>query len=157
MAGSAFCIPAVQSPEMSIATGLAGLKTATELLRGLRETLKADEVKPDEIAGRVGEIYDYIVDSKDALINAKDEIANLSDELRALQARQDLKDRLRYDGQVWWLKEGSTEMAVCPVCYGDKHKILPLTNVGRKQWINNEGMLLLQCRNHERAISFYLK
>jgi hypothetical protein len=67
---------------MDILTGMSGLKTGIELLRSLREALKSGQMKPDEVAGRIGEIYDYIVDSKDALVDAKDEIQTLRDEIR---------------------------------------------------------------------------
>jgi hypothetical protein len=39
------------------------------------------DLKPEEIPFRMGEIYDYIVDSKDALVDAKDEISKLKAEL----------------------------------------------------------------------------
>jgi hypothetical protein len=66
---------------MDIATGLSALKTSTDLLRALREKLKSGEVKGEEVIGRIGEIYDYIVESKDALVDAKDEIYALKEKL----------------------------------------------------------------------------
>ncbi len=48
----------------------------------MRDAAKAGSLKPDEFAGRVGDIYDYIVDSKYALIEAKDEIQELKAQLR---------------------------------------------------------------------------
>ena len=59
---------------MSIAVGLSGIKTTADLVKGFRDGLKAGTVQPDEIAGRIGEIYDYIIDSKEALADAKGEI-----------------------------------------------------------------------------------
>ena len=67
---------------MGIATGLSALKTGTDLLRVLRDRLKSGEVKGEEVIGRIGEIYDYIVDSKDSLVDAKDEIHDLKEKLR---------------------------------------------------------------------------
>jgi hypothetical protein len=66
---------------MSIAAGASALKTAVDLARSLRDAAKRGEIKQEEFAGRVGEIYDYIIDSKDALVEAKDEISNLKADL----------------------------------------------------------------------------
>ena len=52
---------------MSILSGMTGLKAAADLTRMLRDGLKTGQVRGDDIAGRIGEIYDYIVDSKDDL------------------------------------------------------------------------------------------
>jgi hypothetical protein len=62
---------------MDIASGLAALKTASDLTRSLRDAVKSGGIKDDEISGRIGEIYDYIIDSKAALIDASEEIHNL--------------------------------------------------------------------------------
>ena len=68
---------------MSITSGLAGLEAAGDLTKAMRDAAKAGTLKPDEFAGRVGEIYDYIVDSKDALVEAKDEIQDLQSQIKA--------------------------------------------------------------------------
>lgn len=45
---------------MDIVAGLSGLRAAAEMIKMLREKLKAGDIKPDEIAGRIGEIYDRL-------------------------------------------------------------------------------------------------
>jgi hypothetical protein len=62
---------------MTIAAGLSGLKAAADMIKMLRDGLKAGSIKPDEIAGRIGEIYDYIIDSRVALNDAQEEIRSL--------------------------------------------------------------------------------
>lgn len=112
---------------MDITAGLSGLKSATELIRVLREKLKAETVAQDEIAGRIGEIYDYIVDSKDALIDAKDEAESLKDQLKKLKEMSDLKSRLEFDGQVFWLAAGDKwDGPFCPICWNADEKLVPL-------------------------------
>lgn len=56
---------------------MAALKTAADLTRSLREAAKAGSLKPDEFAGRVAEVYDYIIDSKEALLSAQEMISRL--------------------------------------------------------------------------------
>jgi len=93
---------------MGIASGLAGLKAAAELTKTLREAAKSGSLKPDEFAGRVGEIYDYIVDSKDALIEAKDEIQDLKNRLQAVTAMR----RLTTNWNTMALYSGETTLMV---------------------------------------------
>ena len=70
---------------VNLLAGLSGLNAAVTMTRTLRDGLKAGSIKPEEIAGRIGEIYDYICDSKDALVDAKDEISKLSADLDVLK------------------------------------------------------------------------
>jgi hypothetical protein len=89
---------------MDIGTGLSALKAATELTRSLREGLKSGTIKGDEISGRIGEIYDHIVDSKDALVEARDEIQELKGQLHSSNLRQQIDSELHHDGYVYWRK-----------------------------------------------------
>jgi hypothetical protein len=66
---------------MDIASGLAALKTASDLTKSLRNAVKAGGIKDDEVSGRIGEIYDYIIDSKAALTDANEEIYSLKRKL----------------------------------------------------------------------------
>jgi hypothetical protein len=85
---------------MDIASGLAALKTASDLTRFLRDAVKSGGIKDDELSGRIGEIYDYIIDSKAALIDASEEIHNLRSQLLSLN-----KDaNVFLDGGVNWEK-----------------------------------------------------
>jgi len=70
---------------MNILAGMSGLKAAADMTRALRDGLEAGSIKQDEIAGRIGEIYDYIIDSKDALVDAKEEIENLKAQVASLE------------------------------------------------------------------------
>jgi hypothetical protein len=72
---------------MEIASGLSALKTAAELARALRDAAKAGSLKPDEFAGRIAEIYDYISDSKEALLSAQESISQLRGENERLEKK----------------------------------------------------------------------
>jgi hypothetical protein len=105
---------------MDIATGLSALKAATELTRSLRDRLKSGDVKPDEVAGRIGEIYDYIVDSKDALVDAKDEVQTLKDKLRDVAEQLTVRNMPFHDGAQWLPKaDGTEDGPFCPSCWTD--------------------------------------
>lgn len=117
---------------MTIATGLTALKTATDLARSLRDRLKSDEVKGEEVIGRIGEIYDYIVESKDSLIDAKDEIHDLKEKLHAAEAKLHAADdfaafraSLTYNEQfgIWKREISGVTEAYCGACLNEGKRI----------------------------------
>jgi hypothetical protein len=106
----------------TIATGLSGLRAAAEMTKMLRDGLRAGQVRPDDIAGKIGEIYDYIIDSKAALVDAQEEHQRLRDQIRSLQLKDDVTNSLAFDGKVYWKKD-DPEFPFCAVCW-DKDKNL---------------------------------
>lgn len=115
---------------MGIVSGLAGLKAAAELTKTLREAAKSGSLKPDEFAGRVGEIYDYIVDSKDALVEAKDQVQDLKNRLNTIEGRSQIADELAHDGYVYWRNhsDGRRSGPYCVFCWKDG-SLVPLTHI----------------------------
>ena len=112
---------------MNIAAGMTALRTGIDLTRTLRDALKAGTIKGDEIAGRIGEIYDYIVDSKDALVDAKDEIETLKSELRLLKDEKSLADSLEHDGTAYWIRKGEKwDGPFCSPCWDETEKLVRL-------------------------------
>ena len=112
---------------MSIVSGLAGLKTAVDLTRALRDAAKSGLLKPDEF---VGEIYDYIVDSKDSLADAKDEIQDLKNRLNLVEGRSRIDDELAHDGYVYWRNhsDGRQSGPYCVFCWKEG-SLVPLTHI----------------------------
>jgi hypothetical protein len=154
---------------MDLMSGLAGLRAAVELTRALRDAAKAGTLKQDEFAGRVGEIYDYITDSKDALVDAKDQIQDLKDEIRKLKAAADEEESFQFLHGVYWKPlsvrvhdeefeaiHGAEKYEVrwdgpfCPLCKDDNGKAVRLQDRGgyreqgggdRSFWCEIHGIL----------------
>ena len=116
---------------MDIISGLAGLKTASELVRIVRDAAKTGTLKPDEFAGRVGEIYDYIVDSKDALVEAKNRIQDLESQLAAKNGTKQIDSELDHDGYVYWRNHLDTKRSgpYCTYCWGKDDRLIPLRRI----------------------------
>jgi hypothetical protein len=116
---------------MDIVSGLAGLKTAVDLTRVLRDAAKSGSLKPDEFAGRVAEIYDYIVDSKDSLSEAKDEIQDLKSRLSAVEGRSRIDGELVHDGYVYRRNhaDGTRSGPYCAYCWTKEDRLVPLTHI----------------------------
>jgi hypothetical protein len=133
---------------MDLSSGLAALRAAVELTRSLRDAAKAGDIKPDEFAGRVGEIYDYIADSKDALVDAKDLIYELKDEIRKLKAANEEEQSFHFMHGVYWKEmivtlqdkeyeaiNGAPRHEIrwrgpfCPLCRDDARKAVRLKDI----------------------------
>jgi hypothetical protein len=99
---------------MTIATGLSALKAAADLVRALRDAAKAGSLKPDEFAGRIAEVYDYITDSKEAVLCTEEEISQLKAENERLKT-------FVFHHSVSWrtLADGTEDGPFCPVCLGE--------------------------------------
>jgi hypothetical protein len=140
---------------MNIAAGMTALKAGADLTRSLRDGPKAGTIKGDEIAGRIGEIYDYIVDSKDALVDAKDEIENLKTELKAAKDITDLVTRLDFDGHVYWLRTADKwDGPFCPVCWNGTRQLVRLEH-GRAN--RDPALASFDCNIHCRLFTTKLR
>ncbi len=112
--------------EIAAITGaLGGLKTATDLLKGIRDGIKSKRMKLDEVDSRISEAYDHVVEAKAALIEAKDEISRMQGELAKLR---DIRDGFDLRDNVFWRK--GTKDAYCPFCLGANETAVPLLDQG---------------------------
>jgi hypothetical protein len=137
---------------MDILAGMSGLKTGIDLLRSLRDALKSGHLAPDEVAGRIAEIYDFIVDSKDALVDAKDEIQALKDKIRSLEDTADLHKRVRFHDQAVW-KAGDKDFEegpFCPVCWSLNSKLVRPTIWDSRA----EDSIAFMCQVHDKHVGF---
>ena len=128
---------------MTIAAELSGLKAAADMTKMLRDGLKAGSIKPDEIAGRIGEIYDYIIDFRVALNDAQEEIRSLKQQLDSMN-----RDALvLLDGAVYWEKrtDGVYDGPLCPVCWGLNRKRLPME---KNEHRNHPEYVVYDCAHH---------
>jgi hypothetical protein len=113
----------------TIATGLSGLKAAAEMTKMLRDGLRAGQIRVEDVAPKIGEIYDYIIDSKVALYDAQEEVNTLRTQLEALSEYQQIDSELKHDGYVFWrVLEEETTGPFCPYCWRKDEKLIPLTH-----------------------------
>jgi hypothetical protein len=96
---------------IDVAAGLSALKAAAQLAKALREAAKSGTVAPDEFAGRVAEIYDYVIDSKEAVVAAQERLAQVEAENERLRT-------YRFHHSVYWrvMPDGSEDGPFCPIC-----------------------------------------
>jgi hypothetical protein len=109
--------------DLAIITGaLGGLKTASDLIKNVRDGVKSRQMKLDEVDSRISEVYNHIVDAKAALNDAKDEITVLRAEVAKLK---DLEEGFEFRDNAYWRKD----IAYCPKCLKIDGKPVPLNNL----------------------------
>ncbi len=125
---------------MSILGGLSALAAAADLTKTMRDAAKSGAIKPDEFAGRVGEIYDYIIDSKAALVDAQEEMLRLQAEIRAFNDDRDFKAGLEFDSKGYYKRKGSgRDEFYCSACLDLDNKHSRLTGGARAFSCNVHG------------------
>jgi hypothetical protein len=122
--------------EMSaIAAGLGGIRAAAELAKALRKAVKSEAMKPDEIAGRIGEIYDYILDSKAALIEVQDENQHLRAAIKAVTDDKAFRESLTFNEYGYYERTiGSDLERYCSSCLDKDNARIRLTGGFRCQF-----------------------
>ena len=138
---------------MDIASGLAGLKAAADLTKILREGAKSGSMKPDEFAGRIGEIYDYIIDSRAALVDAQEESQQLKQQIRELQNNAELATDLAFDGSVYWRKSEGAEAKspYCSICWDSAGKLVRCQNYGTDKYDDGSTQTRYHCGVHNKV------
>ena len=113
---------------MSIVVGLSALAAAANLTKTMRDAAKSGTIKPDEFAGRVGEIYDYIIDSKAALVDAQEEMLQLQAKLRAFEDDKEFKAGLEFHPDGYYRRKGAGgDEFYCSACLDINNKRSRLT------------------------------
>jgi hypothetical protein len=138
---------------MTLATGLATLKTASDLAVRIREALNSREVKLDEVLARVIEIQELILEGRGALIDAQEQLFSKNEELdgfrrqiHELQAAAAKTQDLTFMHGVYWRAfdidrgemdhEGNAYVEVhysgpfCPTCYDADAKAVRMRDMG---------------------------
>jgi hypothetical protein len=131
---------------MSITAGITAAKASLDLTKVLMDLLNRPNIDPVDVRGKVHELLIHLVNAQVALGEAQVEISELQNQLdnrRELKAiQEDLE--IDPDGQYYYRTSERTankHIPYCPVCWGDKAKLVPLT-------ILAEG-LAFQCSIHK--------
>ena len=113
-------------PIAAVATGLSGLKAASDLTTRIREALGSRDVKLDEVVARIVEIQGLISDGRTALIDVQEQLLEKNREIFNLeQTCNKLSERLakkvqgrKHDDAVWKvLDDGKEDGPYCPNCW----------------------------------------
>jgi len=138
--------------EMELLSGLAGLKTASDLTTLVRERLGSRDVKLDEVVARIIEIQGLISDGRTALIDVQEQLLEKNREISNLeQMCTKLTDQLAkrskgrvHDSAVWKvLEDGTEEGPYCPNCFETK-----MIFIQARPGVANDEWALFHCIEH---------
>jgi hypothetical protein len=117
---------------MSIVAGMSALAAAANLTKTMRDAAKSGTIKPDEFVGRVGEIYDYIIDSKAALVDAQEEMLRLQAKIRAFDDDKEFKAGLEFHPKGYYRRKGpGGDEFYCSACLDLNNARSRLTGTAR--------------------------
>ena len=103
---------------MTIAGGLSATKTGFELIKGVRELLRRQEVDPAEISARLLELQELMLDAKTALAEAQEEKIGLEARIAELSRMADFGKDFKSERGVYWHEN----FPYCPTCWNVDRK-----------------------------------
>lgn len=113
---------------LSITTALSNLKTATDLVRGIRG---ADlNLEKAELKIRIAELAEALTDARVAVLEAQDEIEDLRRQLAEARAAQDVRGRLVQKHKVYYVRSATGDQEdgpFCVRCYETDRRLMPVT------------------------------
>ena len=113
---------------MDIESGLSATKIGFELLKGIRELLKRDQVDAHEISNRLMELQELLLTSRDALNDARDQKLKLEARIAELSRMADFGKDFKSAHGVYFYEAHP----YCPVCWDVDRKPVrmsgPVTN-----------------------------
>lgn len=127
---------------IEIITGLTATKTGLDLIKGVRELLKPEKVDRTAVQARLGELQEALYQAREALGDAQEakrnqahEIADLKRLVEDLKMQADISGDLQMQADGQFLirkseKDAGQLIPYCPVCWGEKSKLIPLTPGG---------------------------
>jgi hypothetical protein len=140
---------------MSFTAGLSASKAGLDLIQRALELVKRDEVDTREVMARLTELQGLVLETRRALSVGEDENRELRRKLEDAQRQQAIEDDLQFvqDGGFWIRKSQQAQgvfCPLCPVCWGERHQVIPLTPMMRKGYY--------ECITHEatyRTLAFH--
>lgn len=111
---------------MDIASGLASLKTALDLAKGIKAT--KDLIDNSEVNMKIIELMEALVDAKAGLIEAKSQVVDKDKLIMELQGKLETKESIFYKEPFYWkdLGDGKKDGAFCQKCYDGEEKLVRL-------------------------------
>ncbi len=117
---------------MSFTAGLSATKAGLDLIQRALELVKREDVDRSEVLARLTELQGLLLETRRALSDGQDENRELRRETEDAKRRQTIDDDLEFvqDGGFWVRKSQKDQgvfCPLCPVCWGEKHQLVPLT------------------------------
>jgi hypothetical protein len=125
---------------MSFTDGLSATKTGLNLIHEALALLRREDADPREVMARLTELQGLVLDTRRALGDCEDENRELRRQLEAAERHQAVDDDLLFvmDGGFLVQKSQQAEGIVCPlcpVCWGDRRKLVPLARIDDGSYI----------------------
>lgn len=124
----------------SIIAALNALKNASDIIKALRSA----DVSFDraQLKIQIAELAGALADARMSVLDAQEEISTLQERIRRLDARADVRSRLHYKNNAYYLAEGDKESGpYCVACFERHERLVRLTKLPS----TFEGLGSFQC------------
>jgi len=82
------------------------------------------------------ELYKKVVDLQSDIVELTEERNRLREENRVLKEKKDIRERLRFDTNLYWLKESDKEIGpFCQQCMDSGGKLVRLIDYGHREYL----------------------
>ncbi len=123
---------------------------SVELVRNLRKK-GDDELNAAEMRNTLIDLLDDLVEVKSEFVSLKAVLLSKEEEIQSLKAQLDGKNKLQFDGKIYWL-EGD-ETPYCTKCYEKDSLVFHLSFIhANRDWNRSEHW---HCRNCQA--NYYLR
>ena len=107
---------------MSIVTGLSAAKTGFDLIKGIVEHLKREDVNVQEVQARLIELQDLMLQARSGLFDALEENRKLQDRVDELARAGEIGKEFVFGEGLYW-REG---YPYCPSCWDADRRTIRL-------------------------------
>lgn len=113
---------------------------SVELVRNLRK--KGDEeLTAAEMRNTLIDLLDDLVEVKSEFVSLKAVLLSKEEEIQDLKSKLEGKNKLKFDGQIYWKEEDKTPY--CPICHEKDDASIHLTSLDTHTWY------CLVCKNSQ--------
>lgn len=82
------------------------------------------------------DLYKKVVDLQSDIVELTEERNRLREENRVLKEKKSIKDSLRFDTNLYWLKKGNNEIGpFCQSCMDSEEKLVRLIEYGHSEYL----------------------
>jgi len=121
-------------PDLALlATVLTSIKTATDIVRGLRD---ADiSLEKAELKLKLADLMTALADARIAVSSVQEELLTKDRQIKELRESLDLKKAMKYQAPFYWLEEGGKrDGPFCQQCYDSAQKAIRLQVLENQYW-----------------------
>ena len=117
----------------TITTALAGIKTASEIAKAIKDPELS--VEQAEVKLKIAELISALSDAKMSIAEIRELLQEKEEEIKELNTQLQTQQNLEYEPPYYWLKLGEKrDGPFCQLCYDENRKLIRLQDRENGYW-----------------------